>query len=90
MKELIQRVEDLTCKNHELEWTAISLCRRVHSLSSRIGDKEDRRHHPYLRGRGYGDVLQRQRGRRGEGRARLEGPAVEGSDVVLSDYHSDK
>ena len=83
MRELAAWVEDLTRKNHELEWTTISLCRRTHSLSSRVGSKEDRRHLPYLRGRGYGNVIQRQRGKKGESRDVVD------DDVELSDYRSD-
>jgi hypothetical protein len=78
------KVEDLTRKNHELEWITISLCRRTHSLTDRIGSREDRRHQPYLRARGYGDVLQRQMGRRTGGPGKH---LISAED--LSDYTSD-
>ena len=89
MRELAARVGDLARKNYELEWTTISLCRRTHTLADRVGGREDRRHMPYLRARGYGNVMQRQRGRRTGERARPERPAVEDGDVALSDYRSD-
>ena len=62
LKETTEWVEELTCRNHELEWTTMSLCRRTHSLADRIGDQEDRRHMPYLRARGYGGVFRKQMG----------------------------
>jgi len=81
-------MEELVRKTHELEWTAISLCRRTCSLADRTGSREDRRHVPYLRARGYGNVLQRQRGRRGERNTTPEGLTTIDSEVVLSDYES--
>ena len=77
------RIEDLTRKNHELEWTTISLCRRTHSMADRIGSREDRRHLPYLRARAYGGVLRKQNGRRGSGGGTIN------SINELSDYQSD-
>ena len=81
---MARRVEALTRKNHELEWTTISLCRRTHSLADRVGGREDRRHQPYLRARGYGNVLQRQVGIRSGG---VVGP--KSNNTELSDYSSD-
>ena len=89
MRGLVAQVEDLTRKNHELEWTTISLCRRTMSLSHRIGSREDQRHMPYLRARAYGNVLQRQGGRRGSGAPKHRHPEVPGSEVELSYYRSD-
>ena len=83
-------MEELVRKTHELEWTAISLCRRTCSLADRTGSREDRRHVPYLRARGYGNVLQRQRGRRGEGNTTPEGSDFVDRDIVLPDYESDQ
>ena len=77
------RIEDLTRKNHELEWTTISLCHRTYSLADRIGNKEDRKHLPYLRARGYGGVLRKQRRRRENGGGTID------SITELSDYQSD-
>ena len=77
------RIEDLTRKNHELEWTTISLCRRTHSMADRIGSREDRRYLPYLRARGYGGVLRKQDRRRGSGGGTVD------SNIELSDYQSD-
>ena len=84
MREMARRVEELTRKNHELEWTTISLCRRTHSLADRVGGREDRRHQPYLRARGYGNVLQRQVGIRSGGVVELKS-----NNTELSDYSSD-
>jgi hypothetical protein len=89
IKDLVAQVEDLTCKNHKLEWMMISLCHCTRSIADRISGREDRRHLPYLRARGYGNVLQRQKGTRSGGRAEPGHSAVEDSNVVLSDYRSD-
>ena len=57
VKNLEGRVEDLTCKNHEVEWTVISLCRRAAFLMERSENREERRHIPYMRARGSGKVF---------------------------------
>ena len=80
LREMARRVEDLTRKNHELEWTTISLCRRTHFLADRVGGREDRRHQPYLRARGYGNVLQRQVGIRSGGAVKPKDSTTELSD----------
>ena len=89
LRELGARVDELAEKNHQLEWTAISLCRRTMSLCHRIGDREDQRHIPYLRARGYGSVIRPQMGRR-TGTPGLKRPVIDTSNVDLPDYQSDE
>ena len=82
-------MEEMIRKNHEMEWTVITLCRRTHSLADRVGSREDQRHMPYLRARGWGGVIRPQMGRR-TGTPGRKRPVVDTIDVDLPDYQSDE
>ena len=89
MKNLEGQLEGLTRKNHELEWTVISLCRRAAFLVENSANREERRHVPYLRNRGNGKVFGRQVAVRSSGPPK--GPRRKTVDSLsdLSDYVSD-
>ena len=89
MKNLEGQLEGLTCKNHELEWTMMYLCRRAAFLVENSANREERRHVPYLRNRGSGKVFGRQVAVRSSGPLRGSCRKTVDSLSDLSDYVSD-